>query len=154
MNDHGDEKVFRTLRGFIEGEEPEEETYFAYSATLRIFGLIPDLEEITRRLGVAPTRSRRRTDPRRPELPPWKDDMWSYMALVPEDQPLQLHIDTLWNTLRDHTAYLLELKQSLHVDVFLGYRSNCDHAGVDVPAASLEMFTALQVPFSLSIIIT
>lgn len=154
MNDPGAEKVFRTLRGFIDGEEPAEETYFAYSATLRIFGLIPDLEEITNRLGVAPTRSRRRTDPRRPGLPPWKEDMWSYTAPVPEEQPLHVHIDTLWNTFRDRRDYLLELKQSLHVDVFLGYRSNCDQAGVEVPAASLEMFVALQIPFGVSIIIT
>jgi hypothetical protein len=39
------------------------------------------------------------------------------------------------------------------VDVFLGYRSNCDHAGVEVPHESLEMFIELRIPFGVSIII-
>ena len=43
------DKTFKTLRGFLEGDEPEVEIYFAYSATLRIFGEIPDLDEITRK---------------------------------------------------------------------------------------------------------
>jgi len=49
---------------------------------------------------------------------------------------------------------LLELKKSLTVDVFLGYRSSCDHAGIEVPHTSLEMFTELEIPFGVSIIIT
>jgi hypothetical protein len=40
------------------------------------------------------------------------------------------------------------------VDVFLGYRSNCDTAGIEVPHTSLEMFSELQIPFGLSIIVT
>ena len=59
----------------------------------------------------------------------------------------------LWNTLRPHKAYLLALKERLKVDVFLDYCSNCDHAGVEVSPESLEMFTELQIPFGLSIII-
>ena len=40
----------------------------------------------------------------------------------------------------DRKENLLNLKQQLTVDVFLGYQSNCDHAGVEVPYQSLEMF--------------
>lgn len=40
------------------------------------------------------------------------------------------------------------------VDVFCGYRSNCDMAGFDVDYKCLELFTALEVPFSVSVIIT
>ena len=70
-----------------------------------------------------------------------------------ESEPLHVHIDALWNTFRERKQYLLQLKQDLTVDVFLGYRSNCDHAGVEVPHQSLEMFRELQVPFGLSIIV-
>jgi hypothetical protein len=80
--------------------------------------------------------------------------MWSYTAPVKETEPLHVHIDTLWNTFRARKPYLLQLKHDLTVDVFLGYRSNCDHAGVEVPHQSLEMFRELQVPFGLSIIVT
>jgi hypothetical protein len=53
-----------------------------------------------------------------------------------------------------HKDYLLKLKENLTVEVFLGYRSNSDTAGVEVPHQSMEMFTALQVPFGLSIIVS
>jgi hypothetical protein len=39
------------------------------------------------------------------------------------------------------------------VDVFLTYSSNVDTAGIEVPHTSLEMFTELEVPFGISIIV-
>jgi hypothetical protein len=154
MSESGDnDERFRTLRGFLRGDEPNEETYFAYSATLRIFGDIPDLDEITRHLGVGPTSAHRKGDRRVPVSPPYKHDMWSYMVPVNRTEPLHVHIDALWSTFRDRKQYLLQLKRDLKVDVFLGYRSNCDNAGVEVRHESLEIFTELQVPFGLSIIV-
>jgi hypothetical protein len=136
------------------GGGQEEETCFKYSATLRIFGDIPDLDEITQRLGVAPSDTHRKGDRGwGPNLPPYKHDMWAYDAPVKKAEPLYVHIDTLWNTFRDRKEYLLHLKQDLTVDVFLGYQSNCDNAGVEVPYQSLEMFRELQIPFGLSIIV-
>jgi Domain of unknown function (DUF4279) len=79
--------------------------------------------------------------------------MWSYTSPVKESEPLHVHIDSLWNTFREYKEYLLELKKDLTVNVFLGYGSNCDHAGVEVPPQSLEMFMELQIPFGLSIIV-
>jgi hypothetical protein len=79
--------------------------------------------------------------------------MWCYTASVKENEALSVHIDALWNTFRKRKQYLLQLKRGLAVDVFLGYRSNCDHAGVEVPHQSLQMFSELQVPFGLSIIV-
>lgn len=55
---------------------------------------------------------------------------------------------------RPHVDYIKSLKQRYKVDVFWDYRSNCDHAGIEVPHASLELFTALEIPFGVSIIIT
>jgi hypothetical protein len=133
------------------GEVQEKAIYFAYSATLRIFGNIQDLDEITHRLGVAPTDAHRKGDLRWGRLPPPKHDMWMYHAPVNETEPLHVHIETLWNTFRERKEYLLHLKQELTVDVFLGYRSNCDNAGIEVPYQSLEIFRELRVPFGLSI---
>lgn len=79
--------------------------------------------------------------------------MWSYKAPVTNTESLHVHIDTLWNTFKEHRDYLLQLKHDLNVDVFLGYRSNCDTAGIEVPHQSLEMFRELEVPFGLSIIV-
>jgi hypothetical protein len=147
-------KGFRTLRGALAGHEPDEPPYFAYSATLRIFGECLDLDDITHQLALTPTNSHRKGDRRGPRSAPYKLDMWSYTPPVPEEQPLEVHIDALWADIQHATAYLRALKHSATVDVFLGYRSNIDHAGVSVPAASLVMFMELEIPFGLSIIIT
>ena len=140
--------------GAPEIEEPGEETFFRYSASLRIFGNIPSIDELTRRLGVSPTHAHRRGEERGPHSRPYEHDMWAYKAPVPSTEPLHVHIDELWSVFKGRKHDLLQLKKELTVDVFLGYRSNSDNAGVEVPAKSLEMFVDLQVPFGLSIIIT
>ena len=144
---------FKTLRGFLNGSEPDEEIYFAYSATLRIFGDIADLDEITTRLGFKPTNTHRKGDKRSPSATPYPHDMWSYQPTVNEDEPLEKHIEALWSQLKPHKDYLMGLKQELSVDIFLGYRSNCDHAGIDIPYTALTMFVELEIPFGISIII-
>ena len=80
--------------------------------------------------------------------------MWSYSPPVDESEPLHEHIDALWLKLKPHKRYLLALKKSLTIDVFLGYRSNCDTAGIEVPHTSLEMFSELKIPLGISVIIT
>jgi Domain of unknown function (DUF4279) len=80
--------------------------------------------------------------------------MWSYSPPIAEKQPLEEHINALWEQIRPSRDYLLSLKKSAVVDVFLGYRSNIDQAGVEVPHTCLEMFTSLEIPFGISIIIT
>lgn len=153
MSENDPPELFRTLRGFLEGVESQEPLYFNYSAALRIFGDIPDLNELTLRFGVTPTTAYRRGERPRPSTPPARHSMWLFQVPIPKTEPLHVHIDALWMVFRDRKAQLLDLKKSCKVDVFLGYRSNCDHAGVEVPASSLEMFTELQIPFGLSIIV-
>jgi hypothetical protein len=148
------EKGFRTLRGFLAGTEREEETYFAYSAMLRISGDIPNLDEISTRLNLKPTYSHRKGERGDPRASPYRHDMWSYSPLVDKSEALYKHIDALWSAVKPHKLCLLRLKETLSVDVFLGYRSNCDTAGIEVPYASLEMFLELRIPLGVSIIVT
>lgn len=148
------DKPFRTLRGFLDGTEREEENYFAYSATLRISGEITNMAEISSRLGLEPTYSHRRGESRSPGAPAHRFDMWSYSPPIDKSAPLHKHIDALWLKLKPHKRYLMILKRTLSVDVFLGYRSNCDTAGIEVPHTSLEMFKQLQIPIGVSIIVT
>jgi hypothetical protein len=145
----------RTLRAFLDGEEPpNEENYFAYSASLRIFGKIPDVQGITDSLGIEPTYTHFRGERKISRSPPFEHDMWNYSPALPETSSLEEHINQLWAEIEPHKEYLIELKNVLTVDVFLGYRSNCDTAGIEVPHESLKMFAELEVPFGLSIIIT
>ena len=127
-----------------ENTEPEEETYwFKYRATLRIFGQTRDLDEITRIIGLPPTHSHRCGDRKSHRSKPFEHDMWSYKSPVPEERPLDVHIQTLWAHIGPHKDYLMGLKERLTVDVFCGYRSNCGTAGIEVSHRSLDMLIQL-----------
>jgi hypothetical protein len=144
---------FRTLRGFLQGEEADEPLHFAFSATLRIHGEDLPFEEISARLGVDPTHSHRNGERPGPRSPGYRDDAWHFAPAVSENEPLERHIESLWLVVEPHLAYLKALKRLYKVGVFCGYRSNCDHAGIEIPHTSLELFTALEVPFGVSIVI-
>jgi hypothetical protein len=152
-NASDEQKSFRTLRGFLSGEEVDEENRFEYSATLRIFGQNLDFEDISSHLGVQPTYSHRKGERKGKNSPPFEHDMWQYEPPLDEKIELAQHINALWAAIKPSKEYLLSLKKVATVDVFLGYRSNVDTAGVEVPHTSLEMFTELEIPFGLSIII-
>jgi Domain of unknown function (DUF4279) len=90
---------FKTLRGFVSGKEPGEEIYFAYSATFRIFGEIPNFEEISTHLSLQPTKVHRKSDNPGPRSSGFGHDMWQYSSPLHESRPLYEHIDALWSVL-------------------------------------------------------
>jgi hypothetical protein len=130
-----------------------EKPYFCFSATLRIWGDVPDLGDISRRLGLEPTHAHRKGEKRGPRSPGYRHDHWSYKAPVAEERPLEEHILALWEAIRQHVDYLKSLKETLNVDVFCGYRSNSQTAGFQVGHGCLEMFVRLEVPFGVSVIV-
>jgi len=136
----------------MESNAPSAGYFFAYSASLRISADSLDLDAISAKLGLVPTHTHRKDVPSEHGAA-YRHDMWCYDAPVEKSEPLFRHIDELWRTLKPHKEYLLQLKKEAAVDVFLGYRSDCETAGVEVPHSSLEMFFALQIPFGLSIIV-
>ena len=155
MNEGDIPRRFNTLRGFLRGNESAEPMYSAYCASLRIFGDLLPLEEITRELGVTPTETRRKGEYRKPtSARPYPNDAWFLRSTLPETEPLHRHIDEIWFAVKPRADYLRQLKQCFRVDVFCGYRTNIDHGGIEVPTASLEMFTVLEIPFGCSIIVT
>ncbi len=135
-------------------EDKDEEPYYAYRASLRISGDALDFGDIQDHLGLQPTYSHRKGEKASLRPAGYEHDMWSYSPSVHEERDLSEHIDALWNDIRHAKAYLLELKKTATVDVFLGYRSNMDTAGVEVPYTSLQMFVELEIPFGLSIIVS
>jgi hypothetical protein len=118
MSDGDEPQVFRTLRGFLDGEESDEANYFHFSAALRIHGDDLPFEEITQRLGVQPTHVHRKGDRRGPRSPGYRDDAWHFQPSLPETEPLERQIDALWQVVRPHVDYLKALKQRFKVDVF------------------------------------
>ncbi len=153
MNDSDKPQMFRTLRGFLNGDEPDEPNHFCFAATLRIHGDGLPFAEIRRTLGVDPTHVHHKGDRRGPNSPCYRDDAWHFNPPLQETEPLERHIEALWETVRPHVEYIKGLKERFTVNVFCGYRSNCDTAGFEVSHKCLELFTALEVPFGVSVII-
>jgi len=125
----------------------EPEYFFHFKATLRISGDGLDVDEISRRLGLMPTHTHQKGDRR-------KHDMWSYTAPVAEEQRLEEHIIALWDAVRPHIPYLRDLKRKFQVDVFCSYRSNSATAGFQVSHRCLGLFSELEVPFGVSVVIS
>ncbi len=134
-----------------ERADNDADLYFAYSASLRIFGAHVDFNAISQTLGLSPTYTHRKGEKR---IEVFKHDMWLYQVPVDENEALGHHIDALWATLQPHAGYLLELKKSYTVDIFLGYRSNSCTAGFEIPSSSLVIFVQLDIPLGVSVIIT
>lgn len=133
--------------------EEAAEPYFHFSATLRIHGDGLDFDAITTAMGLQPTHTHKKGDSRRPGGHPYRDDAWHYSADLPEEAPLDAHLQALWADVAPAREFLLSLKAQHRVDVFCGYRSDSDHAGFQVEPKSLAIFTALEIPFGVSVII-
>ena len=131
--------------------DEDEPPYFAFSATLRIHGADLPFDQITRTLGLTPTHQHQAGERPRPEGRAYPDDAWQFSANVSEEQELTEHLRSLWTAIRAHVAYLTSLNAK--VDVFCGYRSNNGTAGFAVEPDALEIFTALNVPFGVSVIV-
>jgi hypothetical protein len=130
-------------------ESPE----FLYRVTLRVFGVIEDLDEISRKLGLSPTLIHRRGERRGPRSLEYKEDTWQYTPSVDEREPLSVHLRALWSVIEHKVSYVKELKDSFGVDISCGFRTNCHISGLEVPSDCLEMFVKLGIPFGFSIII-
>ncbi|MBO9622761.1 MAG: DUF4279 domain-containing protein [Sphingomonas sp.] len=128
-----------------------EQTYYAYSATLRIHGDCLPLDQITKHLGIQPTHQHRKGDPPKPGGRGASSDAWHLTAAVPEEVELTEHLRELWRTIKPGIEYLRSLDAK--VDVFCGYRSNDGIVGFEVAPDALEIFRALNVPFGVSVII-
>jgi hypothetical protein len=105
------------------------------------------------RRSLEPTYVHRKGERRGPKSPPRNDDAWHFSPKLSESEPLEQHIQLLWQVVKPKVEYLKSLKTEYNVDIFCGYRSNIDCAGFEVSHKCLELFTALEVPFGVSVII-
>ena len=126
--------------------------YFAFSASLRVLGEIPDWEAISRALNLRPTHTHRRGERGRLDNP-YPHDAWIYEAQVPEESPATDHVLALCRAL-EAAKDLALLRERYTVDVFCGYRSDSDHGSFNLSAEALSALGALGLPAHFSVIIT
>lgn len=123
------------------------------SATLRIFGTIESLAEITNTLGLQPTDIHRKGEKRSARAQPYEHDMWRLRAPLPREEPLEKHLLWLKEMLSPQREYLRQLAQSYTVDVFCGYLTDSDQGGFDLSPDALSLFSDLGIRMCVSIII-
>lgn len=130
------------------------DTEIRVSATLRIFGNIDNLSEITDTLNLNPTHVHRKGDVRSALAAPYEADMWSLDAPLPREEPLEKHLLWLKEKLTPHKDYIRKLSQSYTVDVFCGYRTDSDQGGFDLSPEVLSLFSDLGIRMCVSVIVT
>ncbi len=133
-----------------------KEVYFNFSAGLRIHDA-PDLhQEITEKTGLIPTSSHKKGDTKsyNPNQK-WTNDIWSIKSQLEEKNNLTEHLTDLWRIIKPHKDYFNELiEKNVKMDIFCGYRSNCDHCGFDIDSGGFDIIRELKIPITFSVIIT
>ena len=134
----------------------DNEPYFAFSATLRIKNAPHIHKEFERKTGLCPSHVHSKGDIANAKSGRvWKNDIWMLDSPLPEEDELTKHILWLKDMLEPHMKYILELKKrGVDIDIFCGYRSDCDNAGFNIMPNALKLFIDLDIPVEFSVIIT
>lgn len=84
----------------------------------------------------------------------WENDIWILKSPLSEEEDLTKHLKWLCKSIEPHFDYFKELiDKGIKIDVFCGYRSDCDHAGFSIKPEALEVFHTLKIPLEVSVII-
>jgi len=131
--------------------ERKSEYYKSYGASFRIIGEDLPFEEIESTLGFVATYKHRKGNKRGTHV--LEDDRWTLESPLSEDKELGEHLEWLWSKLLSQKQYLVGLKDKHHLDVFAGYRSDCDHCGTVISAQGMKICYEFDIPLELSIVI-
>lgn len=121
-------------------------------ATFIIMGVGLDLEAITRSIGITPSHTHRVGD--LDSLgKPFPHDMWSLDSSLDQSEPLDAHLKFLNQLLKPHHEYIRSLKVNAEIYIYCGYDSDSDQCGFTLSSSALSIFTLLEVPMDVHLII-
>ena len=129
-----------------------EEKYERYSATLRIFGKIEEMNVIGMRLGLEPTRVRLRGEPVEGTSERLELDFWEMTAPVTKDRPLEDHLAWLKSRLVPRGVVLRDIKTALSADLFCEYRSNHGQGGFSLSPEALAWLVELGIGLDVAVV--
>lgn len=125
------------------------------TASLGIYGEPLDLEGITERLGLTPTRSGRkgelRSSPRVKNLPPRRNSFWLLKSPLPDFQPLQDHLAWLIDQLEPKREALQELTKEYKMLFICGYSSESGQGGCTFQPELLSRLSNFGLPLILDL---
>jgi hypothetical protein len=104
------------------------------------------------RLGLEPTRVRRRGEPVEGTSERLELDFWEMTAPVTKDRPLEDHLAWLRSRLVPRGSVLRDIKTALSVDLFCEYRSNHGHGGFSFSPEALAWLAELGIGLDVAVI--
>jgi hypothetical protein len=124
-------------------------------ASLGIYGEPLDLEEITGRLGLAPTSSGRkgeiRSSTRVKNLPPTRNSFWLLASPLPDFEPLQEHLSWLFEQLEPKRRTLEELAKQYTAKFICGFSSENGQGGCTFDPRLLSRLNSFGLPLVLDL---
>ncbi len=116
-------------------------------ASIRILGFHLDFENISKNLGVEPSRTHRAG-----ELDRWKkpclSDLWLLNGHAQQGESMDVHLKWLRKTLAPHYDFLHTLKKTAQIRSYCGFTAD-DHGSFYVSGEALNLFT--EVGFDMEI---
>ncbi|WP_158666585.1 DUF4279 domain-containing protein [Salinibacter altiplanensis] len=130
-------------------------THIGFSATLRVMCAAERHDEIEQVTGLTATHQHAHGEPGFFGQP-WPKDLWALESPLPPDTALGEHLEWLWTRVEPHQDYFrgLAAEEGVDVDLFCGYRSDCDECGFEVQPDALNIVQALSVPLEVSVVFT
>ena len=102
-------------------------------ASLRVFSSVLSVDEITARIGVEPSSSRRKGDlmsPRNPKSSRQEQSVWIFDSGLPSTDPMPKHLESIRHFVEPRVDQLGSLSGEARVDLLLGWRQTTDQASV------------------------
>ena len=132
--------------------------FFRFDASIRIAGVGAWHDNISQVTGINPTRTARKGEARSrhsARLGVWTEDLWILQSPLPEDAPLDAHIQWLWRTIEPHRSYFEALiAQASWADLCLVCLSESIYPFFTVNADALEITRALPLGLSFNFTVT
>jgi hypothetical protein len=126
-----------------------------FRASLTILGEEVQPDEITRLLGVAPTRTHLRGEPRslhgKIAKLVWKDSLWLLTCPLTDDRDPAEHLIWLLDSVEPKLSVIKDLAAKFRVKVFCGFSSMNGQGGFTLAPITLQRLARLGVPFSLDL---
>jgi Domain of unknown function (DUF4279) len=120
-------------------------------ASIRIFGIGLDFEDISRRLGVQPSETHRRGE-RGLVSTPYSKDMWCLDSPHPRTDPLEKHLAWLRQVLLPHYDFLRSLKETCEVSSYCGITAGGNSCRFRIPHEAFGIFVEIGIDMDLSLI--
>ncbi len=127
--------------------------YVNYFVRLQIFGNIPDLNVISKKLGVLPTRTHFKKDRPTRVSKPYGYDAWIFRAPVSDHEAFEKHLRSLHGVFQRKTRQLKELAAKYDVSFYCSYHSNYDRGDLEFPPEIVAWCAKIGIPIRVSILV-